>query len=71
MERSSEGAIDMLDWRKASNCASGQCVEIAPAAGAVNVRDSESPEGPFLAYSGRQWGLFVEGLRRGRFDQRR
>ena len=33
----------------------------------VLVRDSELPDGPHLAYSGKNWQSFLSGVKTGRF----
>lgn len=52
--------IDRI-WRKSSHSGNwdGNCVEIAPGAAGVVVRDSKRPEGPELAFGSRQWRGFV------------
>jgi hypothetical protein len=53
-------------WHKSSHSsASGQCVEVAPVAGAVAVRDSRNPAGPGLVFTRPAWVAFVEGLKGG------
>jgi hypothetical protein len=53
-------------WHKSSHSsASGQCVEVAPVAGAVAVRDSRDPAGPGLVFTRPAWVAFVEGLKGG------
>ncbi|HEY1346575.1 MAG TPA: DUF397 domain-containing protein, partial [Streptosporangiaceae bacterium] len=41
----------------------GQCVEVAPVAGAVAVRDSKNPAGPRLIFTRQAWAAFVEGVK--------
>ena len=53
-------------WHKSSHSsANGQCVEVAPVAEAVAVRDSKNPAGPGLAFTRPAWVAFVEGVKRG------
>ncbi|MEU5580294.1 DUF397 domain-containing protein [Streptomyces huasconensis] len=58
---SAGGGVE-LEWRKSSYSSNGSetdCVEIAPAADAVYVRDSKNTQGPRLAVGGAAWARFV------------
>lgn len=59
-----------LTWRKStkSGPVSDNCVEIAPIAGGVVVRNSKSPEGPFVGYTTAELKAFIEGAKDGEFD---
>jgi predicted secreted Zn-dependent protease len=57
-----------LSWRTALRCNGGECVQVAPKGDTIIIGDSKSPDGPFLAYSHAEWKTFVEGIRRGDFD---
>lgn len=58
-----------LHWRKASrSLGAGACVEVAPAAGGVAVRDSKDPHGPILLYTPAEWSAFLHGAKTGEFD---
>jgi hypothetical protein len=58
------------DWRRATFCNSGACVEVAVGASHVQVRDSknESDRGPILSYTRDEWQAFVQGVKAGEFD---
>jgi len=59
-----------LVWRKAAYSASnGSCVEVAPIAGGMAVRDSKDPGGPILNYTDMEWFAFLHGVKNGEFDQ--
>lgn len=51
---------------------SGSCIEVAvnllDEHGFVLMRDSKSPDGPFLAYTRAEWEAFVGGVMDGEFD---
>jgi uncharacterized protein DUF397 len=47
---------------------SGNCVEVAFAAGDVAVRDSKDPAGPALRFTAAEWLAFLAGVRAGEFD---
>ncbi|TDC69150.1 DUF397 domain-containing protein [Actinomadura sp. GC306] len=54
-------------WRKSSRSAegtSGQCVEIAPLAGLVGVRDSKDPNGPKLLLTRDAFRAVLNDLKR-------
>lgn len=56
-------------WRTSRRCTPDQqCVEVAPIAGEVAVRDSTDPEGPHLHVRPRAWREFVGRVKNGRFD---
>jgi hypothetical protein len=47
-------------WRKSSRSGDeGACVEMAPVAPGVAVRDSKDPEGPVLLFSPAAWTAFT------------
>lgn len=52
---------ELLVWRKSSRSGGegGECVEVAAAPGAVQVRDSKARHGPRLAFSPEAWAEFV------------
>jgi Domain of unknown function (DUF397) len=51
-------------WRKSSFSAhNGNCVEIAPFAGRVAVRDSKNPEGAPVILSSPAWTAFVATIK--------
>lgn len=58
--------FDPQTWRKStySESASAQCVEVAPAAGAVGVRDTKNRELGHLAVSRTAWASFVRHVTR-------
>ncbi|MGC4896433.1 DUF397 domain-containing protein [Micromonospora sp. DT31] len=49
-------------WRKSSHSGDeGACVEMAPLAEAVAVRDSKDPAGPVLVFPPAAWAAFTAG----------
>jgi hypothetical protein len=59
-----EADAPQVRWHKSSHSsADGQCVEVAPVAGAIAVRDSKNLAGPELIFSRPAWVAFVEGLK--------
>jgi hypothetical protein len=60
---------DALPWRKAKKSQTGSCVEVAPAPGGlIAVRDSKDPHGGMLLYTPVEWDAFLDGVKRGEFD---
>jgi hypothetical protein len=63
-----------LMWRKASFCASGECVEVAQRNGLIVLRSSNGRRGIFVGprrrvhYTAQEWQTFVRGVKAGEFD---
>jgi len=58
-----------LAWRKAqSSIGNGACLELAPVDGMVAIRDSKDPDGPILRYTPAEWRAFLDGAKKGEFD---
>lgn len=56
-------------WRKSGRSgAAGHCVEAAPHAGGVVVRNSNSPQAGGLLFTREEWSAFVGGAKDGDFD---
>lgn len=55
-------------WRRASFCASNECVEIAPHNGMIIMRNSMEPRGLVLRYTAEEWQSFIRGVKAGEFD---
>jgi hypothetical protein len=57
-----------LTWSKSSYSGDegGECVEVAPDANAIHVRDSKERGGPQLAFARSAWSGFLADLGRGR-----
>ena len=61
--------IDPPSWRKAEvSVALGACLEVALVDGMIAVRDSKHPEGPVLLYTRAEWLAFLDGAKKGEFD---
>ncbi|MFF4242626.1 DUF397 domain-containing protein [Actinomadura geliboluensis] len=55
-----------LNWRKSMASQGSQgCVELAPLAGSVAVRDSKDPEGPMLVFDRDAWRQLAERVNGG------
>lgn len=58
-----------LQWRTARrSVGNGACVEVAPTAGTILIRDSKDKDGPVVQYPGGSWRAFLEAAKTGRFD---
>ena len=58
-----------LVWRKAQlSTTNGSCIEIASLAGKIAMRDSKDPGGPVLVYTPTEFAAFLDGAKRGEFD---
>ncbi|HYX57542.1 MAG TPA: DUF397 domain-containing protein [Streptosporangiaceae bacterium] len=58
-----------LRWRTARRSANnGACVEVAPTAGSILVRDSKDQDGPVVQYPGNSWRAFLGAAKNGHFD---
>ena len=65
-------AVDLAGavWRKSTRSGpwTDNCVEVAFVDSAIVVRDSTSPDGPFLVFTAEEWDAFVDGAKDGEFD---
>lgn len=55
-------------WRKASASGAECCVETAAVNGGVALRDSKDPDGPTLHFTRAEMAAFLDGAKRGEFD---
>lgn len=58
-----------LQWRTARrSVGNGACVEVAPAAGIILVRDSMDRDGVAIQYPGTSWRGFIGAAKNGQYD---
>ena len=58
-----------LSWRKsAMSTNNGSCVQVAAVPGKVILGDSKDPLGPVLVYTPTEFHAFLDGARKGEFD---
>jgi hypothetical protein len=58
-----------LIWRKAQlSTNNGACVEVGSVVGKIVLRDSKDPNGPMLVYTPTEWDAFLDGAKKGEFD---
>jgi len=55
-------------WRRASFCASNECVEVARQGDMILMRDSAQPQGSMLQYAVEDWGSFMRRIKSDEFD---
>jgi hypothetical protein len=55
-------------WRKASFCASRECIEVGQRNGVVLIRDSARPDGAVLESPARTWQSLVRRVKAGELD---
>ena len=58
-------------WRKASFCASGECVEVAQGDRVIILRDSTQPSSHMLYYAAEEWRSFVRSVKAGELNIQR
>ena len=51
-----------LIWRRSPYSHSAHCVEVALTTDMVYMRDSASPDGPWLRFTRAEWSAFLRGL---------
>ena len=66
--RASGARLNKPAWRKASFCASGECVEVSQQEDMIVLRDSKEPHASVLRYTAEEWRSFVLGVKAGEFD---
>jgi hypothetical protein len=57
-----------LQWVTSSFCSDGACIEAAPLADTVMVRDSKAGNGLFVLVSQIEWHCFLDAIQRGEFE---
>lgn len=57
-----------LGWRVSRTCDGGACVMVARDGESVVFGNTAEPGGPVYSYSRAEWKEFLEGVKRGDFD---
>jgi len=60
-------AVD-IPWRKAVKSAATNCIEVARRNGVIMIADSKNPSGPVLSYTLDEFDAFLDGAKKGEFD---
>lgn len=55
-------------WRTAAKSAGGNCVQVARRGDVIMIADSKHPGGPALSYSMQEFDAFLDGAKKGEFD---
>jgi predicted secreted Zn-dependent protease len=55
-------------WRKATKSGAGNCIRVARRDNLIMISDSKNPAGPILSYTLSEWDAFLDGAKRGEFD---
>jgi hypothetical protein len=55
-------------WRTAAKSAGGNCVQVKRRDGVIMIADSKHPGGPILAYTLPEFDAFLDGAKKGEFD---
>jgi metallophosphoesterase superfamily enzyme len=64
---SSPGLADTL-WRTAVKSGGGNCIQVARRQDVIMIGDSKHPSGPVLSYTLQEWDAFLDGAKKGEFD---
>jgi hypothetical protein len=56
-------------WRKASACHQGSCVEVADSENSIAFRDSKDLDGPILRYPREVFQSFLDYAKEGKLDK--
>lgn len=57
-----------IPWRKATKSTAGNCIQVMRRNGVIMISDSKNPAGPILSYTLPEWDAFLDGAKRGEFD---
>lgn len=57
-----------ISWRTAAKSAAGNCVQVARHGSTIMIADSKNPGGPFLSYTLQEFDAFLDGAKKGEFD---
>lgn len=57
-----------IPWRTAVKSGWANCIKVARRAGVIVVGDTKQPDGPVLCYTIQEWDAFLDGAKKGEFD---
>jgi Domain of unknown function (DUF397) len=60
--------LGQSSWRIAKMSADANCVQVRSDNDMVIVGNSRFPDGPFLSYTKDEWIAFLDGAKKGEFD---
>lgn len=64
----SESSLPDIPWRTAAKSSGGACVQVARRDGMIMITHSKRPSGPVLSYTLQEFDAFLDGVKRGEFD---
>lgn len=67
MSGSQSSSLD-IPWRTAVKSGASNCVQVARRDGMIMIADSKHPGGPVLSYTPQEWDAFLDGAKKGEFD---
>ncbi len=56
-------------WRTAKMSGESNCVQVRSDNDMIVVGNSRFPDGPFLSYTQDEWTAFLDGAKKGEFDE--
>jgi hypothetical protein len=56
-------------WRVAKMSGGGNCVQVRSEDDMIVVGNSRQADGPFLSYTHDEWAAFLDGAKKGEFDE--
>lgn len=63
-----EPSLPDIPWRTAVKSSGGDCVQVARRDGVIMVTHSKRPGGPTIAYTIKEFDAFLDGAKKGEFD---
>ena len=57
-----------ISWRTAVKSGASNCVQVARRGDAIMIADSKNPSGPVLSYTLQEFDAFLDGAKKGEFD---
>ncbi len=55
-------------WRTATMSGGGNCVQVKSQNDLIVIGNSRFADGPFLSYTPDEWAAFLDGAKKGEFD---
>ena len=55
-------------WRTAAKSGGGNCVQVTRRDEVIMIADSKHPSGPVLSYTIQEFDAFLDGAKKGEFD---
>ena len=57
-----------IPWRTAVKSGAENCVQVARRGAVIMIADSKNPGGPVLSYTLQEFDAFLDGAKKGEFD---